>query len=161
MVLCVLLLCNHVHQTRTSDINEEMFVIDIWTLQYVSCVCVCVCTCMGKHGVSLLQVRVQSAPVLNEAVLGLWGVSDRSWSIHCPHSTSKWDRDKSKEIFSFWVYNTSCDTTRAYTDTITTKQFSGSKITCRLFINNESLNNVYESNTRCLFFVHSKAVHLI
>lgn len=38
---------------------------------YVSCVCVCTRTCMGKHGVSLLQVRVQSVPVLNEAVLGL------------------------------------------------------------------------------------------
>ena len=29
------------------------------------------CTCMGKQGVSRLQVRVQSAPVLKAAVLGL------------------------------------------------------------------------------------------
>ncbi len=75
-------------------------------------------TCIGKHGVSLLQVRVQSAPVLKAAVLELWGVKVRSWSIHWPHSTSRWDRDMSREMFSLWVYKTSCDTLRTCTETV-------------------------------------------
>lgn len=79
------------------------------------CLPVCVCTWIGKHGVSLLQVRMQSAPLLKEAVLGLWGVRAKSWSIHCPHSTNKWERDTSREMFSFWVYKTSWDTVRTYT----------------------------------------------
>ncbi len=76
-------------------------------------------TCIGKHGVSLLQVRVQSAPLLKAAVLELWGVKVRSWSIHWPHSTSRWDRDMSREMFSLWVYKTSCDTRRTCTETVT------------------------------------------
>lgn len=76
-------------------------------------------TSIGKHGVSLLQVRVQSAPVLKAAVLGLWGVKVRSWSIHWPHSTSRWDRDVSREMFSLWVYKTSWDTLRTCKERVT------------------------------------------
>lgn len=67
---------------------------------------------MEKQGVSRLQVRVQSAPVLKAAVLGLWGVSTTSWSIHWPHSTSRWDRVESREMLSLWVNSTSWDTSR-------------------------------------------------
>lgn len=72
------------------------------------------CTCMGKHGVSRLQVCVQSAPVLKAAVLGLWGVCTRSWSIHWPHSTSRWDREESREMLSLWVNSTSWETSRTW-----------------------------------------------
>lgn len=73
------------------------------------------CTCMGKQGVSWLQVWVQSAPVLKAAVLGLWGVCTMSWSIHWPHSTSRWDRVESREMLSLWVNSTSWDTSRTWT----------------------------------------------
>lgn len=67
---------------------------------------------MGKQGVSRLQVRVQSTPVLKAAVLELCGVRVRSWSIHWPHSTSRWDRVESREMLSLCVYSTSWDTNR-------------------------------------------------
>lgn len=60
------------------------------------------------------QVWEQSAPVLKAAVLGLWGVSTRSWSIHWPQSTSMWDRVESTEMLSLWVNSTSCDTSRTW-----------------------------------------------